>query len=906
SGSRHLHPVPPSPPPANHILDADLPQGFRDLNISYAGSTDPSRHMRSFENMAVLHRYNDPVQCRAFLTTLRGSAQDWFHQLPTGAIKDFEGFSASFLNQFASVRLQEKSYLTLMGIQQKEGESLRDYVARYTRACIEVPRASEEIKAGGLTRGLLPGLCRNSLAKHPGRTFDEVLGRCAKYMNVDEAEIDFSRTAKESKADPRDEKREKRISSAGERKGPTQYTPLSAPQARILEVMEREIHDNVVRWPKTRKDGPTRPKSNLYCRFHKDYGHNTDDCRHLKDEIERLIKAGHLKEFIYKDREKSNRRRERSRSPRKRARTPEREELPQKRGTIHMIFGGSTDGDSNRARKAYARGRHGKVEVQQVDENGPVINFGPADAGEVERPQNDALMITAQISGYEVQRVFVDTGSSVNNAAALGIKLRNQLITLLKEFRDVFAFTPEELTGIDPAIMEHKLNVDPLRKPVKQRLRCHGEEIDKAIEVEVDKLLRAGHVKEIQFPEWISNTVMVRKALNKWRMCIDFRDLNLACPKDHYPLPRIDQLVDSMTGCELLSMMDASQGYHQIPLCPEDQSKVSFVTSKGTYCYVVMPFGLKNAGATYQRLMDRMFKSQIGRNIEVYVDDILVKSKASTSHPDDLRETFQTLRAFGMKLNPNKCAFGVKAGRFLGYIVTERGIEVNRQKVKAILDMAPPRSIRDVQVLTGRIAGLSRFIARAAEKSFPFFKLLKKKSTFSWSHEAQMAFEKLKEFLGELPLLTKPEPGDELVLYISVGSVSLSSVLLREEGGVQRPIYYTSRVLQGAETRYSEIEKAALTLVITARKLRPYFLNHVVVVRTNFQLGETLGRPTVSGRLVKWAVELSEYSIKYEPRRVIKAQALADFIQEGTKGDEKKWVIHVDGSSAAKGSGLGI
>ncbi|CAA0834171.1 Unknown protein, partial [Striga hermonthica] len=265
-------------PLSQHILDADLPQGFRDLNISYDGSTDPSRHMRSFENMAVLHRYNDPVQCRAFLTTLRGSAQDWFHQLPAGAIKDFEGFSASFLNQFASVRPQKKSYLSLMGIQQKEGESLRDYVSRYMRACVEVPRALEEIKAGGLTRGLLPGLCRNSLAKRPGRTFDEVLGRCAKYMNVEEVEIDFSRTAKESRADPREERSEKRISSAGERKGspraeregrprswrPTQYTPLSAPQARILEVMEKEIHDNVVRWPKTRKDGPTRLKSNLY------------------------------------------------------------------------------------------------------------------------------------------------------------------------------------------------------------------------------------------------------------------------------------------------------------------------------------------------------------------------------------------------------------------------------------------------------------------------------------------------------------------------------------------------------------------------------------------------------------------------------------------------------------------
>ncbi|CAA0827981.1 Unknown protein, partial [Striga hermonthica] len=262
----------------------------------------------SFENMAVLHRYNDPVQCRAFLTTLRGPAQDWFHQLPPGAVRDFDGFSSSFLNQFASVKDQEKSYLTLIGMQQKERESLRDYVARYTRACVDVPSATEEIKSGGLTRGLLPGLCRNSLAKRPGRTFDEVLGRCAKYMNVEEAEADFLQAAK-PKTEPQDEKKDKKLVATTERKGSprtererrsrgwrtTQYTPLSASHARILEVMEREIRDDVVRWPRTRKDGPTKPKSNLYCRFHKDYGHNTDECRHLKNEIERLIKAGHLK-----------------------------------------------------------------------------------------------------------------------------------------------------------------------------------------------------------------------------------------------------------------------------------------------------------------------------------------------------------------------------------------------------------------------------------------------------------------------------------------------------------------------------------------------------------------------------------------------------------------------------------
>ncbi|KAL0406595.1 UNVERIFIED_CONTAM: hypothetical protein Slati_3973400 [Sesamum latifolium] len=185
-------------------------------------------------------------------------------------------------------------------------------------------------------------------------------------------------------------------------------------------------------------------------------------------------------------------------------------------------------------------------------------------------------------------------------------------------------------------------------------------------------------------------------------MCIDFRDLNKACPKDYYPLPRIDQLVDSTSGCELLSMMDASQGYHQIMLAPEDHKRVSFITSDGTFCYVAMPFGLKNAGATYQRLVDKIFRPQLGRNIEVYVDDMLVKSKKAHHHVEDLEETFVVLRKYRLKLNPGKCAFRVSGGRFLGFMVTQRGIKANPDKIKAIMDMGPPTNINEVQRLTGR------------------------------------------------------------------------------------------------------------------------------------------------------------------------------------------------------------
>ena len=189
---------------------------------------------------------------------------------------------------------------------------------------------------------------------------------------------------------------------------------------------------------------------------------------------------------------------------------------------------------------------------------------------------------------------------------------------------------------------------------------------------------------------------MVKKANGKWRMCVDFTDLNKACPKDSYPLPCINQLVDSTVGHRLLSFMDAFSGYNLVRMGETNQEKTSFVTSQGLFCYKVMPFELKNARATYQRLVSHMFRSQIGRNVEVYVDNMLLKSQDEGIHLDDLQETFDTLRQYNMKLNPSKCAFGVSSGKFLGFMVSHRGIEANPDKIQAILDMKPPQNVKEV------------------------------------------------------------------------------------------------------------------------------------------------------------------------------------------------------------------
>ena len=248
--------------------------------------------------------------------------------------------------------------------------------------------------------------------------------------------------------------------------------------------------------------------------------------------------------------------------------------------------------------------------------------------------------------------------------------VRQVLTTFLRNNRDVFAQSHEDMPRIDPSVMVHRLNVLPSFPPIQQKKRVFALEQDQAIAEEVRKLQEASFIKEVYYPDCLVNIVMVKKASGKWRMCVDFIDLNKACPKDNYPLPRVDVLVDSMAQYQLLSFMDAFLSYNQIQMHEDDQEKTSFVTSQGLFCYKVMPFGLKNAGAMYQRLMNKMFPQQIGRNVQVYVDVVLVKSQREEDHLEDLRETFDTLRSYNMKLNPGKRAFEVTMGKFLGFMVS--------------------------------------------------------------------------------------------------------------------------------------------------------------------------------------------------------------------------------------------
>ena len=249
---------------------------------------------------------------------------------------------------------------------------------------------------------------------------------------------------------------------------------------------------------------------------------------------------------------------------------------------------------------------------------------------------------------------------------------------------DVFAWSAYEAPGLDPNFIYHHLNVNPSVIHKKQLPRRLSKDHSDAVKEDMVKLKQARAIKEVFYPEWLVNTVVVNKKSGKYRVCVDFIDLNKTCPKDPFPMP------------PRMSFLEAFQRYHQIPLALGDQKKATFITPTENYHYKVMLFGLKNAGSTYQRIMTRMFEPLLGKNIKVYIDDMVVKSKVVSEHVRNLGNIFEILRQNKLCLNASKCSFGVGLSKFLGYMVTHRGIEVNSDQIKAINNLQPPQNPKKV------------------------------------------------------------------------------------------------------------------------------------------------------------------------------------------------------------------
>ena len=350
--------------------------------------------------------------------------------------------------------------------------------------------------------------------------------------------------------------------------------------------------------------------------------------------------------------------------------------------------------------------------------------------------------------------------------------LKLDLIALLKEYIDCFAWEYHEIPGLSRELVEHRLPIKSGFRPYKQPARRFNPKLYDRIKEEINRLLEANFIRPCRYADWISNIVPVeKKGFGKLRVCIDLRNLNKATPKDEYPMPIADSLINDASGHKMISFLDGNAGYNQIFMAEEDVSKTAFRCPGfvGLFEWVVMTFGLKNAGATYQRAMNLIFHDFFGIVVEVYIDDIVVKSACSNSHLADLRLAFERMRRYGLKMNPLKCAFGVSAGKFLGFIVHEKGIEIDPKKIEAIRKVQAPTCKRDLQKFLGKVNYLRRFISNLSGKIDAFTPILRIKSEddFVWGVKQQEAFEKIKDYLSSPPVLKAPTNGVPFRLYIA-------------------------------------------------------------------------------------------------------------------------------------------
>ncbi|KAG7585759.1 Retrotransposon gag domain [Arabidopsis thaliana x Arabidopsis arenosa] len=608
----------------------------------------------------------------------------------------------------------------LWNLTQGPNESLRAFITKFKGVLSKLPRISQQLALSALRKGLWhDSRFKEDLILHKPDTIQDALFRANNWMEVEDEKESFAKRNKQAKPavtfptkkfEPRENQGPKKFGSQ----------PLNNTVGKQFQ-------------GKGRSNTWVRDES-LYCDIHKVTGHLTKDCSVLKKHLAELWASGDLSKFKIEDFVKE----------------------------YHEAKDNSKDQSSKRpsAIKKHRRNVSLKASLgEEADFQGASISFDEEETRHLERPHDDALVITLDVANFEVSRILIDTGSSVDL---------------------IFLGTLERM-GISRA--------------------------------------------DIVGP----------------------------------PSPL-----------------------------------VAFTS------------------ATYQRLVNKMFHEHLGKTMEVYIDDMLVKSLKKEDHIKHLEECFEILNQYQMKLNPAKCTFGVPSGEFLGYIVTKRGIEANPNQINAFLNMPSPKNFKEVQRLTGRIAALNRFISRSTDKSLPFYQILKGNKGFLWDEKCEEAFGQLKAYLTTPPVLSKPEMDEKLYLYVSVSNHAVSGVLVREDRGEQKPIYYISKSMTDPETRYTMMEKLALAVVTSARKLRPYFQSHPIEVLTNQPLRTILHSPNQSGRLAKWAVELSEYDIEYKSWVSMKAQVLADFLTElpvlGTpeQPQNRTWKLYVDGSSSKQGSGVGI
>ncbi|GJV63033.1 reverse transcriptase domain-containing protein, partial [Tanacetum coccineum] len=681
---------------------------------TYDGRGDLEDHLKLFQAAAKM-----PTWCYMFNSTLIGNARVWFDKLPRESIDSYEDLRTAFKENYLQQTKHIKDLVEIHHIKQRDGESTEDFMERYKAEILDVEGATESIKISGFMHGIThPELIKRLYEKIP-RSIDEMYRVTTSFLQGEV--VAFSHSQKKTPAPWKQPeggnkpnfkkgfKNKQRSDRKPERfslltKTPKEIVALKKGKFKAPPPMLRKQIDEVIKSgklsqfikelkqsdkPKAQKKGETARKDKPLAilmiqpwervakqRVTQSFSPETIISFPFlgeEDETEgpMIIEAeigGHFVHRMYVDGGASSevlyehcfvRLRPEIRS----------QMIP---STTSLIgFSGETIwpigqisllvkiGDEEHSTSAWMNfmvirspsqhngilGRTGIRKIRTIPSTAHGMLKFPIKGGTV----LDEKIKVAIHPEYPEQTIAI--GSTLTE------KGRKELCVLLRQNLDVFAWKPADMMGVSRHMADHCLNVHEGCPPVKQRKRGQTPKRNKAIQEEVEKLVDAEIMKEVNYHSSLSNPVMVKKHDGSWRMCVDFKDLNKAYPQDGYPLLKIDWKVESLCGYPFKCFLDAYKRYHQIKMAEEDEEKIAFITSQGTFCYTKMPFGLKNVGATYQRLVDSAFQKQIGHNLEVYVDDLVIKIHTKEEIIRDIAERFKTLRQINMKLNPKKCTF---------------------------------------------------------------------------------------------------------------------------------------------------------------------------------------------------------------------------------------------------------
>ena len=503
---------------------------------------------------------------------------------------------------------------------------------------------------------------------------------------------------------------------------------------------------------------------------------------------------------------------------------------------------------------------------QETSEEGLVLKELPSHLkyAYLETQKKKPIIISARLSDIEEQR----------------------LLEILRKHKESIAWSIEELKGISPSICMHKILLEETSKPTVEHQRRLNPVMKEVVRKEVLKLLNAGFIYAISDSPWVSpvhvvpkkggftvirnekNELIPTRTVTGWRVCIDYRKLNTATRKDHFPLPFIDQMLDRLAGHPHFCFLDGYSGYNQIAIAPEDQEKTTFTCPYGTFAFRRMPFGLCNAPATFQRRMMSIFSDLVEEVMEVFMDDFMVYGSSFDQCLKNLETVLKRCQDKQLALNWEKCHFMVTEGIVLGHKISATGLEVDQSKVSIITTLAHPTTVKGVRSFLGHAGFYRRFIKDFSKIARPLCRLLEKDTRFNFDDSCKASFEEIKTRLVQAPIMAAPEWNQGFEIMCDASDFAMGAVLGQRKEKMFRTIYYASRTFNEAQENYSTTEKEMLAVVFACEKFRQYILgSHVIIHTDHAAIKYLMSKKEAKPRLIRWVLLLQEFDLEIKDKK---------------------------------------